>query len=57
MSKSMKDEAEQFEANFYEKLMAKKSAAFSKLYTSSGSSAEFPEFPKHLEEESYDLAS
>ena len=41
--------------NFYKKLRGDNQEAFQKLYSSSGSSAELPEFPAHLESYAEDL--
>ena len=48
MSESMYNEVKMLEGKFYKELKQKNQEAFSKLYTSSGSHCEFPEFPNHL---------
>ena len=50
MSQGMYDEMAKFHKNFYKKLFKENEEAFGKLYSSSGSNAELPQFPKHLEE-------
>ena len=48
MAMSMSEEAAKFELDFYKKLQKQNPEAFEKLYSSCGSNAEFPQFPKHL---------
>ena len=47
---AMYAEVEKIHNDFYKKLHRDNDEAFQKLYSSCGSSAELPEYPKHLDE-------